>query len=700
MPKNALVKTNERYCTVFFKFQKVKNEVFKDGLDDKFFEGFFVENLKIGSRVIIKTKKGYSAKYSTKGSDIIVTTYKTVHKNREKQLSNKKVPSNLIALPFYLSGSIFIKRQNQTAESYDERLFFTGVKMFANKNYNMAVEFFKEIINKHPQSKFYVSSYFLLGDCYKNTKEYSKAIEIYRKAISLSPKNSIVAQTLLSIADIWISKKYYSKARDIYKSVIKDYSTTDWGNTAKFLLAKSFYDQGRYNKAEGLFVEADKKSKFYALSFLLAGECFIKDKDEARAILAYYTMSKRLKDIDIDKYHNELIDMAKTLCKFNDFKAAKDIFGYVQSSDNQDVVEMSYLGEMECDIAKGDLKDLNKKADYIIHNSKNKKRIKEAQKLLDKAKLKSGNINKKTIDKIMEKYKKQPDIISLALYVFAKKNYNDKNYKEAIDYLSQLKKLYPSSSYNKDAKPIVNDSIDKLLDDFYKNPNRERLDYIKDAVILLNGYEADMCRLAVGLIVFDEVDSLSKFLPYAKNQNCKKALYAKYYIEKGFDKNALESLNDVDKTEPYIYYIDMVMGDINLFKGSFDSSVEFYKKSIQINIPILKDYLKVKLANALMNAGKYTDSLNYLNVKLRIFKDKIGYIKGIDYYNLKKYKKAIAIFKQLTNIGLAYKEKSLFYIAISYIKLKDKENAQKYFDKLKKEYPSSEYLKTLRVLLQ
>ncbi len=698
IPKDTSFFLKNRYFIAFFKMQKAKKVAFKDNLGDDMFDGFFIENLKQGSRIIIKTKKGYKASYEQKGNRVFVRAVE-LKVEKIKPHIYKQVPKELVSLPFYISDSVFVKKRSQTTESYDETLFFTGVKMFAQRNYTMAVEFFKEIIKKYPNSKFYVSSHFLLGDCYKSRKDYAKAIEVYKQAIKLSPKNDTVAQTLLSMADIWLSKQYYSKARDIYKSVIKDYSTSRWGNEAKFLMAKSYYDQKRYKKAVSLFVDIDKKNEYYPLSFLFAAECFIKDKDDARAVLAYYSMSKFLNKINAANYHKELTDVAGALCRFNDYKAADTIFSYVEKTKMQDAIEESYLGRMRCDLLSGNLDDLKTKAEIIIHSSKNKDRIKKAQKLLDKAKLQGGDVDKKTIESIIKKYKSQPDIVSLALYVYAKKSYRNKNYKEALSYLLKLKKMFPASRYIKDAKPLEQDSINNLIDNFYKHPNKEKLDFIYNSIVSLNAYTADMCKTAVGLIVFGDIDRLSKILPYAKDRECKKALYAKYYIEKGFDKNALESLDGVEKSKPYIYFVSMVMGDINYFKNSYDNAYSFYKKAYNINNALLKDYLKMKMADTLMLEGKYSESLNYTDLKFKIHSDKIQFIKGLDYFNLKRYKKAVAVFKQFQD-NLKYEEKALFYTAISYIKLKDKKNAKVYFDMLRKKYPSSRYLKTLKVLLQ
>ena len=700
MPDNTSIKVAKNYFVAFFNGKKAKNEVFQYNFNDSFFDEFFVENIDNGSRIIIKTKRGYVPAFKSDNKTITIRAILKPKKRVSNGRSYGKIPSNLIAVPFYSSPSIFKKSGQNGEVSYDETLFFTGVKFFANKNYTYARQFFKEIIDKYKSSDFYVSSYFLLGDCYKNMNQNQKALDTYKQAIALSPKNDTVAQTLFSMADIYKNMKFYFQARSIYKSVAKDYANTKWGELARYLLAKSYYDEKRFNKALNLLLNIDKSNRYYSLGMLLAAEIFIKQKNDAKAVLAYYSMSNNLRSIDISKYYRELIDVAEALCRFNDYKGAKEIFSYVGESDYTVILENLYIGQMKCDIDRGDYGDLNKKADYLIKNSKNKKIVKEAKKLLDEEKLEQGNIGKDAINRILDKYANDPEIASLALYVFAKKNYRDNNYEEAANYLLKLKKLYPASIYNKKAEPMAINSINRLLNDFYLYPDKEKLDFIYDKTVGLNAYKADMCRLCLALSVMREIDRMKDILPYIKNKNCKGALYAKYYIEKGEDKKAIEFAGNIESEKPYIYYVDIAIGDINYFKGSYDKAVEFYKQALGVDNKLVKNYAYLRIADTLYTDKKYVDSMSYLkHVKIKAYQNKAEYLKAMDLYNIGRYEAAIKLFKGLSN-SLKYQELSLFYAAVSSIKLNKEKNAEKYFKKLKNAYPNSEYIKALKALLQ
>jgi len=700
VPNNALIKTADDYFVAFFPDKKVNNEIFKYNFNDREFDEFFVENTGNGSRIVIKTKDFYKPEFEKNNSTV---TVKAVLKPEKKSIKSKEtvaaIPDTLIAYPFYTSPTIFWKNNIKGTSSYDESLFFTGIKFFANRNYTYAARFFEEIIKKYPKSEFYVSSYFLLGDCYKNMKQYQKALDIYQKAIELSPKNDTVVQTLFSIAEIYKKMGFYSRVRRIYTSIVKDYATTKWSQKAKYLIAKSYYDEKMYDKALNILLNIEKNSAYHSLGMLLAAEIFIKENNDAKAVLAYYSMSNKLKDIDIAQYYKELIDVAEALCRFNDFNGADDIFKYVESYHNEEVFESVYLGEMRCDLNRGNYDDLKNKGEYIIKNSKNRAFVKEAKKLMDEAKLQKGNVNKNTIDEILKKYANDPDVASLALYVFARKNYRQNDYKEALNYLLKLKRFYPKSIYNAKAKNFAEVCINKLLEDFYENPDKQELEFIYTSVVTLGLYDADMCKLTLALTVMNKIEKMHSILPHIKDKNCKGSLYAKYYIEMGEYKKALEFAGNIEGVEPYVYYVDIVVGDVNYFKGSYKKAVELYKQALAIKNGLVKEYIYLKMANAMYLDKDYEHSLKYLsNVTMKVFQNAANYIKALDLYGMNKYKKAIAIFKLLSN-SLDYQERALFYISISYLKIGNEKEAKLYFKKLKNKYPNSEYIKTLKVLL-
>ncbi|WP_022670670.1 tetratricopeptide repeat protein [Hippea alviniae] len=686
-----------RYFVAYFPKKILKKEFFSFDLKDSEFSNFQVENFDNSSQIVITCKRGFVPKFSKNGDKIVIKALPFVATKTE-ELNLSAVPKDMIALPFYVSENTFSPVKN-IKPSYDETLFFSGIRAFYINNYQLAAAFFKEIITKYPQSHFFISAYFLLGDCYKKMKQYNLAISTYNKAIQLAPKNDAVAQTLFSIADIYQKQDMFMAARQIYKKIKKDYAGTVWAFKANFMLGYSYYKENRCRQALKYFLNIQKKNSYYPLSMLLSAECFYRKKDYARSVLAYYYMSSELNSIDVKKFYKELGDVGIALCEFEDYKESDKVFSYLESSKDNNIVEFSYIERMRCDLKKGDYDDLDYRGKYILKFSKNAKYRELARKLMDEAKLKKGQVSKKMIDEIMAKYKNDPEVVSLALYVYAEKNYRDKNCPEALDYLAKLKKMYPNSEYNKKSDSIASECINRMVDDFYKNPDIETIEKAYDFAVLLKPQKADLCKLSWGMIFSGKVGSVEKIMHQIKDEECKDTVIAKFYVEMGNDVKAAGIVNKLSKTKPYVYYIDMIFGDINYFNNDYNKAYELYKNGLGIDVPIMQDYLRLRIAKSLLESDNCSSALNYLKrIKTRMYNDEVEFLKGRCLFKLKKYKDAIETLLNLRN-NLAYREKVLFYVALSYLNLNDKKSANEFYLKLKRYYPNSQYLKVLESLM-
>ena len=695
--KRAKLYVRGRYFVAYFPGKLLKKELFGRNLNDRYFHSFYLENNDNSSQIVIECNRGYIPSYKIDNTTVIVEALKE-KKNRGNGKRLIPPPVSLLATPFYVSENTFSPVERSKV-SYDETLFFSGVRAFYIKNYQLAAAFFREIINKYPESPFFISAYFLLGDCYRNMNNYDLALRTYTKAIKLAPKNGAVVQTLFSMASIYEKKKMFMAARNIYYRVIKDFAGTKWAEEAKFLLGLSYYKENRCRNALDRFLNIDKGSEYYPLSMLLAAECFYRMKDYAKTVLAYYYMSNRMNSIDPKVYYKELGDVGVALCKFEDYKQAEKVFDYMESTRVESIVEYSYIDRMKCDLKKGDYDDLDLKGAYILKHSKNAKLRKEARKLMDEAKLKRGQVSEKTIDEIMAKYRNDPDVVSLALYVYAKKNFMDKNCKKTLKYLVKLKKLYPDSEYNKEGSKMAAECINKMLEQFYKQPSLGEINYLYSVAALLKPKGADLCKLSWGLVFAGETGMVEKIMHLISDDECKSAVLAKFYVEMGNNMKALDIVNKLKRFPPYVYYIDMVFGDINYFNGDYNKAITLYENALKIKNKLMDDYLRLRIAKSWFGLGKYDRAIKVLdNITVSIYSDEVIYLRGLSLYKMGKFKDAIELFENLLN-NLKYKEQVLFYLTMAYHKLNEKKKSMEYFNQLKRFYPNSEYLKVLEAVL-
>ncbi len=648
--------------------------------------------------IVVECNEGFTPEFEIKGDSVVVEPVPKVGVFKKNQENLIPPPKSMLAIPFYVSENTF-SPVKQTKASYDETLFFSGVRAFYIKNYQLAAAFFKEIVLKYPRSPFFISAYFLLGDCYKNMNNYDLAIKTYNKAIELAPKNSAVAQTLFSMAKIDEKKNMFMAARNIYNRILRDYTGTKWADKASFMLGYSYYLENRCRQALKHFLNIPKANSYYPLSMVLSSECFYRVKDYAKAVLAYYYMSNKLDSINPTKYYKELGDVGVSLCKFEDYKEARKVFDYLESSGNELILEHSYIYRMKCDLKKGDFDDLNYRGKYILKYSKDEVLRKQARKLMDEAKLKKGEVSKKTIDEIMARYRNDPEVVSLALYVYARKNFRDGNCDEALKYLVKLKKTYPNSDYSSKGDDIAAKCINKMLGQFYANPSRNLIEQLYKTSLILKPKKANLCKLSWGLIFSYKVGEVEKIMHLIKDNECRQSVIAKFFIEMGDNVKALNIVNNLQKVEPYIYYLNMIFGDVNYFNGDYEKSVSLYENALKVKNNLMDDYLRLRIAKSMMQLKEFNKARQVLeSVKTSIYINEVTFLEGLCLYKKGDYKNAIETFKNLIN-NLDYKEKVLFYLAMSYYKLNDKSNAMKYFKELKLNYPNSDYLRVLKVLM-
>ena len=695
---NTQIYTKGRYFVAYFPGKLLKKELFDNNLKDQYFKGFYLENTDNSSMIIVECNNGFVPNVKKNGNVIVVKPIPKAAASRRVKRKLIPPPKSMLAMPFYVSENTFSPVE-KTKTSYDESLFFSGVRAFYIKNYQLAAAFFREIVTKYPNSSFFISAYFLLGDCYKNMNNYDLAIKTYNKAIELAPKNSAVAQTLFSIAQIYEKKNMFMAARNVYNRIMRDYVGTKWADKASFMLGYSYYLENRCREALKHFLNVQRNDPYYPLSMVLAAECFYRAKFYAKTVLAYYYMSNKLNTVDPVKYYKELGDIGVALCKFEDYKEAGKVFDYLESTHNEEVLEHSYVDRMKCDLKKGDFEDLNYRGKYILKYSKDETLKREARKLMDEAKLKKGEVNRKTIDEIMAKYRNDPEIISLALYVYANKNFRDGNCEGALKYLVKLKKMYPESDYNAKGEGIAAKCINKLIDQFYANPSMDLIEHLFKLSVLLKPKKADMCRLAWGLIFSYRVGEVEKIMHLISDEECRQAVIAKFFIEMGDNLKALDIVNNLQKIEPYVYYINMIFGDVNYFNGDYEKAINLYKNALKIKNKLMDDYLRLRVARAMMQLKEFDKAMDVLKeIRISMYSNDVTFLEGLCLYNKGNYKDAIETFKNLIN-NLDYKERVLFYLTMSYFKLNDKKDAMKYFGILKRNYPNSEFLRVLKALI-
>lgn len=686
------------YAIFAFSGKKANKEIYKTNIKDRYFSEILVQNTFIGSRIVVKTKKGYVPKAVKNKNAIVIDAIEMKEKEKKPHIVYNPVPRDMIAQPFFVSDDIYKPNTHKKEKSQAGALFYSGVNAYNDKNYSLASTFFKEIIDKYKNSKFYIGSHFLLGDCLKNLGDYENAIEVYKKAIHLSHKNDAVAQTMFNIADIYNKERHKQQERSMFKKII-DYYGDSWADKARFFLGINYLNSSNYKQANLVFSSISSKSPYFTAGTLLSAYSYHIEGNDAKAMLLYYKINGNLENIDVKKYENELISIAEVLCLFKDYKESNRIFSYVGSSGGA-LSDNLYLGYLKCDLFMGNYDDLQQKYEYLVSHSKNLSNIKKAKNLIDKAKLLQGKIGKEDLSNILQRYKNDKEMMPFLLFVYTKNAFEDEQYKIALKFMSELKKMYPKSVYNNRLKDIGFKSVEALFKKYKNDLKKGDLLYIYNKMVALSIYGDYSCDVAKNLIIFDQFDYAHNLSQFIHSSSCKFFVEAKYNVEKGNYNDALKLINSASKDVNQIPYINIIFGDISYYKSQYNKALEFYKKSYAgLKSKLLKDYVHIKIADVYVGMRKYQMAIDELSaVKDRILKNKAEYAKSISYYNLSKFQYAVKGFQKLLN-DKQYEESSLFYLSLCYINLNNFKKANSYFDILKKKYPQSDFIGKLKVLM-
>ena len=112
---------------------------------------------------------------------------------------------------------VFVICTNVYSQSADSLLIDKGNDAMSMKDYNKALNYYREYLDKHPQDTRIIVS---LGAAYVNQKNYAAALECFDKAIEL---DSNYARALSSRGACLILFKEYTQAgKDLRKALLLD----------------------------------------------------------------------------------------------------------------------------------------------------------------------------------------------------------------------------------------------------------------------------------------------------------------------------------------------------------------------------------------------------------------------------------------------------------------------------------------------
>lgn len=155
---------------------------------------------------------------------------------------------------------------------------------------NAAIDEFRNLQKKFPDSKYGESSLFTIGFIKFQEGEFEEAINDYRMVMQIYKKSSLTPAVYYSIGDAYFNLGEYDSAIVNYRNVLAKYPSSEYAYDAINGMQYSYVAAGRSNEAINLidrYVSQNPNLKFSDQIYFKKGEIYYSQRDYENAKLSY-----------------------------------------------------------------------------------------------------------------------------------------------------------------------------------------------------------------------------------------------------------------------------------------------------------------------------------------------------------------------------------------------------------------------------
>jgi soluble lytic murein transglycosylase len=164
----------------------------------------------------------------------------------------KPIHVTVLILTLGLSISSYVAAQ-KTSEglslSQRRKLFAEGAKLFHDKEYEKAVQYFEQLVEHYPKLHDYIL--FFLAKTYIKLEEHQKALIALQTFLSQYPSHPLIDDVRYNTADLLLADQKYNEAIELYL-LLRGRPETDQGNLY-YQLGKAFLGVEKYREAAFAF---------------------------------------------------------------------------------------------------------------------------------------------------------------------------------------------------------------------------------------------------------------------------------------------------------------------------------------------------------------------------------------------------------------------------------------------------------------
>jgi len=118
------------------------------------------------------------------------------------------------------------------------QVYKLGRRLYKKKSYQAARDRFREVLKKHPKSKYAASAHYWVGETYFAQKKYEEAILAYNQVIKRYSKSSKARSALLKQGLAFARLGDKRKAKIVLKKLVRGYPKSNQAKTARRVLKK------------------------------------------------------------------------------------------------------------------------------------------------------------------------------------------------------------------------------------------------------------------------------------------------------------------------------------------------------------------------------------------------------------------------------------------------------------------------------
>ncbi len=549
---------------------------------------------------------------------------------------------------------------------------------------DMAAKQYARVLMKYPRFNNADKAQYHLAQCYFDLRRYNAAIREYTRLLSKYPQTGFKAQAYLKIAASFEAQRQWKAALSAYEKFLKVFNNDPRRDEVRFSIGQIYFKQGLFEKAIEAYrdtVAAYPYDKYNARAYL-------KISDANAALGRYGEAIRYAQELIYTYLHDPLVPEAT-------FKLA----GLYKASGHLDKAVEYYRQALKRYPGHDMARDASVALAGILAGQK---RFPEAVSLYERT---------------VKSFPNMPDNDRLVFQIL-QIQYNDNKWAAAATLADRLSRAYPTSSLLAEALYMKADSLfrmelfDQAQKTYIKIHNMDQSSARRDFIF----YRLGECSYYAGrydeaIVYWEDGLSVSRFNDYRYQSHY---MVAQAYLKKGDIKSAGDRLERILRDEYAVgrdVYMQSAFSLAQLYNEHGEKAralpvLEILTRSWQGNYHYFKALQ--------MKAGLYMDA-GAPRKALAVYQDAISALKMSDapteadrvkkqsdmaecfvavadiLYGQRDFLAALVYYGkvQRTVVSDARKSWVLFQIGNCYAGLHRKQEAKKFYERLKKEYPQS-----------